>query len=345
MLDRAGALLGPLTTLGLGGPARRLVVAYDEAEVVEAVRSADGPVLVLGGGSNVVIADAGFDGTVVRIASQGVRIRREDDGVLLEAAAGEDWAGLVDRCVTDRLAGVECLAGIPGLVGATPVQNVGAYGQDVSQTVVEVRAYDRRADEVVALTDCGFGYRWSRFKADPERWVVLAVSYRLAEDGLSLPIRYAELARVLGVEVGQTVPLAEARDAVLALRRGKGMVLDAADPDSRSAGSFFTNPLLDAQQAADLRARLGDGPRPPEYPDGDGRVKVSAAWLIEHAGFRRGHFDGPVGISGKHTLALVNRGGAATEDLLQVAREVLAGVRETFGVELVPEPVLVGVSL
>jgi UDP-N-acetylmuramate dehydrogenase len=345
MQEKAGASLAPLTTLGLGGPARRLVAVYDETEVVEAVRSAEGPVLVLGGGSNVVISDGGFDGTVVRIASQGVRIQRAPDGVLLEAAAGEDWAGLVERCVTERLAGVECLAGIPGLVGATPVQNVGAYGQDVAQTVVEVRAYDRRADEVVTLTDCGFGYRWSRFKADPQRWVVLAVTYRLADDVLSRPIRYAELARTLGVAVGECVPLAEARDAVLALRRGKGMVLDAGDPDSRSAGSFFTNPLLDAGQAADLRTRLGDGPRPPEYPEADGRVKVSAAWLIEHAGFRKGHFEGPVGISGKHTLALVNRGGASTEDLLHVARAVRAGVRERFGVDLVPEPVLVGVVL
>jgi UDP-N-acetylmuramate dehydrogenase len=336
MDTRAEVPLSSYTTLGLGGPATTMVTAYDEDEVVAALRAAAGPVLVLGGGSNLVVADAGFDGTVVRIASQGRVTTPDGDDVLMQVAAGEDWQALVASCVADKLAGVEALAGIPGLVGATPVQNVGAYGQDVSQTIVSVRAYDRAEDEVRTVTDCGFAYRWSRFKAEAPRWVVLSVTYRLTRGITSRPVRYAELAGALGIEQGQSAPLPEVRDAVLALRRRKGMVLDPADPDTRSAGSFFTNPLLDPE---DVPAGA------PSYPDSDGRVKVPAAWLIERAGFSRGHFDGPAGISTKHTLALVNRGGATTADLIAVAREVRDGVRRAFGVELVPEPVLVGVSL
>ena len=342
MRTEHGVPLAAHTTLGLGGPAATMVTAYDETEVVEALRTATGPVLVLGGGSNLVVADEGFAGTVVRIASQGRTATADADAVLLEVAAGEAWDALVASTVDQQLAGIECLAGIPGLVGATPVQNVGAYGQDVSMTVVSVRAYDRTRDEVVTIHDCGFGYRWSRFKAEAQRWVVLAVTYRLERSVRSAPVRYAELARTLGVQVGGTAPLTEVRDAVLALRRGKGMVLDPADPDTRSAGSFFTNPLLDAEDLQALRDRGFD---PPTFPDGSGRVKVSAAWLIERAGFGKGHFDGSAGISSKHTLALVNRGGATTEDLLTVARAVRDGVREVFGVALVPEPVLVGTSL
>ncbi|MCU1673588.1 MAG: UDP-N-acetylmuramate dehydrogenase [Frankiales bacterium] len=332
MLVRQNAPLAPLTTLRLGGPAQTLVTAYDEDEVVEAVRSAPGPLLVLGGGSNVVLPDEGFAGTVVRVAARGLGVRRDGDQVLVDASAGEDWDALVASTVADGLAGFECLSGIPGLVGGTPVQNVGAYGQDVAQTTVQVRAYDRGTDQVVELTNLGFAYRWSRFKAELDRFVVLGVTYRLRDDPLGGPVRYPELARSLGVEVGAQVPLADVRDAVLALRRSKGMVLDAADPDTRSAGSFFTNPLLDP---ADVPAGA------PAYPEPDGRVKVSAAWLIEQAGFGKGAFDGPVGISSKHTLALVNRGGGTTADLLRVARAVRDGVRERFGVDLVPEPVLV----
>ena len=332
----AGELLSSHTTLGLGGPAASMVTAYDEAEIVAALRAAPGPVLVLGGGSNLVVADEGFAGTVVRIASRGHTSTLDGDDVWLEVAAGEDWDGLVAMTVEHHLSGIECLAGIPGLVGATPVQNVGAYGQDVSQTIASVRAYDRDRDLVVTVRDPGFAYRWSRFKAEAPRWVVLAVTYRLRDSPTSQPIRYGELARVLGVDVDGTAPLAEVRDAVLSLRRRKGMVLDPADPDTRSAGSFFTNPLLDA---ADVPAGA------PSYPEPDGRRKVPAAWLIEQAGFGRGAFDGPAGISSKHTLALVNRGGATTADLLRVAGAVRDGVRERFGVELVPEPVLVGVEL
>ena len=339
MLERSDVPLAPLTTLRVGGPARRLVTVYDEAELVTAVRVADDagePVLVLGGGSNLLLPDEGFDGTVVRIAVRGLAGRRDGDRVLLDA---------------DQPVGVEALSGIPGLVGASPVQNIGAYGQDVSQTVTAVRAYDRRAREVVVLSpeQCQFSYRHSAFKASPARWVVLAVQFALAEGSLSAPVRYAELARRLGVELGEPAPLTEVREAVLALRRGKGMVLDAADPDTRSAGSFFTNPLLAPDDAAALRERvrlrLGDDARAPEWPEPDGRVKTSAAWLIERAGFGRGAFDGPAGLSGKHTLALVNRGGATSADLKRVARAVRDGVREVFGVELVPEPVVVGEPL
>ena len=323
MEEHADVLLSSYTTLGLGGPAARMVTAYDEDEIVAAVRAAPGDVLVLGGGSNLVISDDGFDGTVVRVASQGRTTTRDGDTVRLEVAAGESWDDLVTWCVGEQLSGVECLAGIPGLVGATPIQNVGAYGQDVSETVVSVRAYDRRTDEVRTIDDCGFAYRSSRFKAEAPRWVVLSVTYRLQRTTESRPVRYAELARALGVEVGQPAPLGQVRDAVLALRRRKGMVLDPHDVDTRSAGSFFTNPLLDPAQLEALRAR---GVAPPSYPESDGRAKVPAAWLIEQAGFSKGDFDGPVGISSKHALALVNRGGARAEDL-------------------VPEPVLVGISL
>ena len=351
MLDRRDVALAPLTTLRLGGPARRLVTVHEEAELVETVRRADAeaePLLVLGGGSNVVLPDEGFDGTVVRIAVHGLAARRDGDQVLLDAAAGQEWEGFVAMCVADRLVGIEALSGIPGLVGASPVQNVGAYGQEVSQTVTAVRAYDRPAGEVVVLdaAQCAFSYRHSTFKASPGRYVVLAVQWGLVEGELSAPVRYAELARVLGVDLGQRAPLGEVREAVLALRRGKGMVLDAADPDTRSAGSFFTNPLLDAAAAGALRARvrerLGEDVRAPEWPDRDGRVKVSAAWLLERAGYGKGYGAGPVGVSGKHTLALVNRGGGSTADLRAVARELREGVRAAFGVELVPEPVVLG---
>lgn len=343
MLDRADVPLAPLTTLRLGGPAKRLVTAYDEASVVDVVRDADAagePVLVLGGGSNVVLPDEGFAGTVVRVAVHGLSAQQDDDRVLLTAGAGEEWDCFVGLCVADRLAGVEALSGIPGLVGGSPVQNIGAYGQDVAQTLTAVRAYDRRQREVVTLTDLEFSYRNSVFKAEPGRWVVLAVTFALQLSERSAPVGYAELARSLGVEVGERAPLGEVREAVLALRRGKGMVLDAGDPDTRSAGSFFTNPLLTGDQLRDLLGRAQTPP--PTWPEPDGRTKVSAAWLIERSGFGKGAFDGPVGISSKHTLALVNRGGGTTADLRRVASAVRDGVRERFGVTLVPEPVFVG---
>jgi UDP-N-acetylmuramate dehydrogenase len=270
-----------------------------------------------------------------------VTLAREGETARVDLAAGEPWDDAVARAVADGLSGVEALSGIPGLSGATPIQNVGAYGQEVADVLSSVRVLDRGSGRVVDLdrAACGFGYRDSAFKRSPGRYLVLAVTLRLGRSAVSQPVRYAELAAALEVPVGATVPLAAARSAVLALRRSKGMVLDADDPDTASAGSFFTNPLLSAAEAAALPVSA------PRFPQPDGRVKTSAAWLIEHAGFGRGYGRGPVRVSGKHTLALTNRGGATTEDLLVLAGEIRAGVRAAYGVELVAEPVLVGCSL
>jgi UDP-N-acetylmuramate dehydrogenase len=340
--------LSGYTTLRLGGPAARLVEAATDEQLRAAVvagTSAGEPLLLLAGGSNVVVADAGFPGTVVRIATRG--IAREGD--VLHVAAGEPWDAFVAHAVAGGLAGIECLSGIPGSVGATPIQNVGAYGQEVSETIVSVRVLDRATGEITDLApeDCAFSYRSSAFKRQPARRVVLRVSYALTPGGQSEPIRYAELARTLGVEVGATAPVAAVREAVLGLRRGKGMVLDPADPDSVSAGSFFTNPILTPAQFAALQERvaatLGDGARPPAFPEAGGDVKTSAAWLIERAGFTRGHGDPEgIAISSKHVLALTNRGGGTTAGLVTLAREIADGVEATFGVTLTPEPVFVG---
>ena len=345
------APLAPLSTFRLGGPATRLVTATTDAEVIDVVREADAagtPLLVIGGGSNLVIGDKGFEGTALVLATKGYSL----DGTSLELAAGEIWTDAVARTVEAGLAGIECLAGIPGSAGATPIQNVGAYGQEVSSTITEVVAYDRRTGETVTLAneDCGFSYRHSRFKSDPERYVVLRVRFSLEDaEGLSAPLRYAETARALGVEAGDRVPLASARETVLKLRAGKGMVLDPEDHDTWSAGSFFTNPILTDTDFAAFRARvrerLGDGVEPPAYPAGEGHTKTSAAWLIDKSGFTKGYGDGPARISTKHTLALTNRGSATTEDLLALAREVVVGVHDAFGITLVNEPVTVGVSL
>lgn len=337
------------TTLRLGGPAREWVRVTTEAELVDAVREADAsgtPVLLLGGGSNLVVADAGFDGRVVEVATSGVRVDADAcSGASVTVAAGEGWDDLVARSVEQGWTGVEALSGIPGAVGATPIQNVGAYGQDVAQTISRVRAWDRvdHSQRTFAAPDCGFSYRHSRFKTDPGRYVVLDVTFQLGLGGLGAPVAYAELARTLGVPQDERAPLAEVREAVLGLRRGKGMVLDAADHDTWSAGSFFTNPFLTPTQADALP---DDAPR---WVQPDGTVKSSAAWLIEHAGFARGHVSAAAGervsLSTKHTLALTNRGGATTTELLTLAREVRDGVETAFGVRLVSEPVTVGCSI
>jgi UDP-N-acetylmuramate dehydrogenase len=383
---REQVMLAGYTTLGVGGPAARFVDAGTDDQVIAEVRDADAtgePVLVLGGGSNLVVADEGFPGTVVHVATSGVEIVSDHEGgVTVAVAAGEDWDRMAERCVAEGLSGIECLSGIPGLAGATPIQNVGAYGQEVSETVVTVRAYDRLRDTLVTLAnaECGFGYRTSAFKrsvgpqrgraaldvaAATGRFVVLGVTFRLSRDPLSAPVRYGELARMLGVGDGGRAPLADVRSAVLALRRGKGMVLDPADPDTRSAGSFFTNPVLDLGQLADVQRRAAAKAgravgeiSVPHFPAGDGqggqdgqggRVKVPAAWLIEQAGFGKGYpGDGGARISSKHTLALVNPdgpGGASSASLVGLAREIRDGVRQAFGVELVNEPVLVGAEL
>jgi UDP-N-acetylmuramate dehydrogenase len=347
-------LLAGLTTLGVGGPARRFLRASTEAELIEAVRDADGrgePLLILGGGSNLVIADAGFPGTVVQVATRG--IHQEPDGadaVLLTVAAGQDWDGVVASCVGTGLAGLECLSGIPGLTGATPIQNVGAYGQEVAGVITTVRIYDRESGEVTTLAaqDCGFGYRTSMFKRDGSgRRVVLGVTFRLRPSDWSGPVQYAELARCLDVPEGGRAPLAAVREAVLTLRRGKGMVADPADPDSRSAGSFFTNPVLDDAQFAVLQKLVGEDTVIPRFPAGPGQVKVPAAWLIGQAGFGKG-YPGRAGrarISSKHTLALVNPGDATAADIAGLAREIRDQVRDELGVELACEPVLVGLIL
>ena len=351
--ERFDAPLAELTTLGLGGPAGRLIEASTEQEVLEAVATADArgePLLVIAGGSNLVIADAGFDGTVLRIIPRGVVVKDRGDRVELRVAAGEPWDALVARCVADGLAGIECLAGIPGFTGATPIQNVGAYGQQVADTIISVRVYDRKARAVVELTgrQCAFAYRTSRLRRSA-RYVVLGVSFALERSAVGRPVRYPELARALGIELGDRPPLLAVHGAVLALRRRKGMVIDPRDPDSRSAGSFFVNPVLSAEEFLHLgrrvAQRLGAQVRPPAWPEAHGRIKTSAAWLIEWAGFDRGYGEGRVGISSKHTLALVNRGGATSAELLSLARELRGGVLEAFGLGLEPEPTLVGAAL
>jgi UDP-N-acetylmuramate dehydrogenase len=345
--------LSELTTLRLGGPPARLIDAESEAALIAAVAECDDrgePVLLLGGGSNVVVADEGFPGTVIRVRSRGVAVDAKgcdpDDlaacgGLLVSVAAGETWDDLVMRAVGEGWIGVEALSGIPGSVGATPMQNVGAYGQEVAQTIWSVRTYDRetRMIRTFANAECGFAYRTSRFKGS-NRYVILGVTYQLLQGTLSASVRYAELARLLDVDIGARAKLGDVRAAVIELRRAKGMVLDPADHDTWSVGSFFTNPVLDANQAAALPAAA------PRWPMADGRVKTSAAWLIEHSGFGRG-YPGPgrrVSLSHKHTLALTNRGDATTADLITLAREVRDGVARTFGVELVNEPMLVGCS-
>lgn len=335
------------TTLRVGGPAKRWIEPETEADLIDVVRSADEagvPLLVLGGGSNVVVADEGFDGTVVHTGRlRGVHT--EDvaacSGAFLNVAAGEPWDAFVATTVADEQVGIEALSGIPGLVGATPIQNVGAYGQEVSQTIARVRVYDRAEKGVVtrSAVECHFGYRSSLFKAVPDRFVVLSVSFQFRLGTLSMPIRYAELARTLGVEPGARAPLADVRAAVLDLRRGKGMVLDAEDHDTWSAGSFFTNPVVSAAVAGALPAEA------PRFPQPDGRTKTSAAWLIEHAGFSRGYGSGLARLSTRHALAITNRGGATAAAVVALAREIRDGVAEAYGIWLVPEPVLVGTSL
>ncbi|WP_373696248.1 UDP-N-acetylmuramate dehydrogenase [Actinomycetospora flava] len=351
------ALLAPHTTLGLGGPARRLVRATTADEVVERARAADGadePLLLVGGGSNLVVGDAGFAGTALLLDHRGHEVvERDADSVVLHAAAGHDWDALVADTVADGLGGLECLSGIPGRTGATPVQNVGAYGVEVADLLVGVDLYARRTGRrgPAAASDLDLGYRTSRLKGarNVDGEIVLGVRFRLTTDGLSAPIRYAELARVLDVAPGSRVPVADAREAVLGLRRAKGMVLDPDDADSRSAGSFFTNPVVDTETAARVAARTEERGQVPvtAWPQPDGRVKLSAAALIERAGIPRGHpgVHSPVRVSTKHTLALTHRGGGTTDDLLALARDVRDHVAVAFGIVLEPEPVLVACAL
>jgi UDP-N-acetylmuramate dehydrogenase len=338
--------LGPLTTFGIGGPAEYFI----EATTLEAVResiqfskSKQLPVFVLGGGSNVLIADAGFHGVVIKVAIPGIEWRSEGGNAIVSAGAGEDWDAFVAFCVDHDFAGVECLSGIPGSVGGTPVQNVGAYGQEVSDVLVEVQAYDRQTDAIVNLSvrDCGFSYRTSIFNTTArDRYVVLRVTYSLIEHG-EATIRYPDLEREFAGVSGKPA-LADVRSAVRRIRARKAMLIVAGDADSRSAGSFFKNPILSAAEFVDLQARAGLDP--PRWHAGNGRLKTSAAWLIEHAGFTKGYSLGQAAISSKHTLALVNKGGASAADIVRLADEIRARVKERFGVALVHEPVFVGAS-
>lgn len=338
--------LAPHTTIQLGGPARYFAACRTLEEIRYALRWAAGekvPVQVLGGGSNVLFADEGFAGLVLKVEVPGLRFAETEGGVLVEAAAGQSWDGLVAACVERGLAGLECLSGIPGLVGATPIQNVGAYGQEVKDTIVEVRGLDRRTLEPVvwANAECGFAYRQSRFKgADRDRYLITEVCYRLEPEGVP-QIRYPELRRHLGeaAALGRgRAALAAVREAVLQLRRGKSMVFDLQDPDARSVGSFFLNALLSETEFAAFAARLGEA-QPPAFPSPEG-IKVPAAWLVEQAGFPKGFRRGGAGVSSKHTLALVNCGGT-TRQLLELAEEIRAQVRARFGIALEIEPVVI----
>ncbi|MCT1557526.1 UDP-N-acetylmuramate dehydrogenase [Helcobacillus massiliensis] len=361
--------LSDLTTLRIGGEIDEVIDARTPEEIIDAVRTADEagqPLLVLGGGSNLVASDAPFRGTVVRTLPPAepaqvrpIIITTEDrgdiDGLVITHAAGTVWDDAVRHAIEHGASGTEALSGIPGSVGATPIQNVGAYGQDVSATIAEVEVWDRHdcARRVLTPAELAFGYRMSVLKATPytggtpsatNRWVVLSVTFHQEKSDLSAPIRYPELAGRLGVEVGERAPSAEVREAVLQIRGSKGMVLDEADHDTWSAGSFFTNPILTAEQAA----ALPDGA--PQFPAGDGRIKSSAAWLISHAGIDRGftlQADGEVraSVSTKHSLALTNRGGASSEDIRLLAREVQRRVQDHFGIALEPEPVRLGLDL
>ncbi|TVZ07326.1 UDP-N-acetylmuramate dehydrogenase [Trebonia kvetii] len=367
-------VLSDYTTLGLGGPAKTFVSASLDDTLTAAVRSADAarePVLVIGGGSNLVIADAGFDGTVIHVNTRGVSyapVRDAADSVDVTVAAGEDWDDVVAATIAEGLAGLECLSGIPGRVGGTPVQNVGAYGHEVAEVITQVRVYDRQEGQIRIIPNefCTFAYRTSLFKSGrPEsliswpdgpsgqippqpRHVVLDVTFRLARQSLSTPVKYAELAAELGVAMGEQAGADEVRSAVLKIRARKGMVLNPGDPDTRSAGSFFTNPVISAGEFARVEtaaAALGAGPVP-RFAAGDGFVKVPAAWLIEHSGFAKG-YGAPASarVSSKHTLALINAGDATTADLVALAREIVSGVRAAYGVTLTPEPILIGVAL
>ena len=365
MPGEAAVKLAPLTTVGVGGPARRYVEATSEREIIDGVRAADEAgedLLIIGGGSNLVIADEGYPGTVLRIASTGFDVDDADatrGRVMVTVQAGQPWDELVEATVLHAWSGLEALSGIPGLTGATPVQNVGAYGADVSQTVATVRTWDREANVVktFANPDLQFGYRDSVLKQTTTngspRFVVLTVQFQLAPSRLSAPIRYAELARSLAVEAGERAKANDVRSEVLRLRASKGMVLDPADRDTYSTGSFFTNPIVAAEVAGQLPETA------PRWPVGD-QMKLSAAWLIDKSGFGKGFglegtangsvdgysvAGGRASLSTKHTLAITNRGSANAEDIVAIARTVRDGVQDKFGIRLVPEPLLIGCAL
>jgi UDP-N-acetylmuramate dehydrogenase len=336
--------LAPMTTFRIGGPARYFLQAPTDEAVLQAVQFAkekNFSLFVLGGGSNLLVSDAGFPGLVLRIDIKGIEWESDRDRTIVYAGAGEEWDRLTESCVERDLAGIECLSGIPGSVGGTPVQNVGAYGQEVSEVLVSVRAYDRQTDSIVELSreQCAFSYRTSLFNTiEKDRYIVLRVTYSLRNGGPP-SVRYADVQREFDNSPAPPT-LQQVRAAVRRIRARKAMLLVEGDLDCRSAGSFFKNPIISEKEFGELQSRAGSGV--PRYPASPGNVKTAAAWLIEQAGFSKGYSLGPAGLSTKHTLALVNKGGAKAEDILLLAREIGDRVFERFGIELIPEPVFVG---
>ena len=335
--------LNQYTSLRVGGPAKNFVEVATESEIIAAIEAAgDAPILIIGGGSNVLISDSGFEGTVIHIANNQAESEVDAcSGATLTIGAGEDWDSFVATTISRGFAGLETLSGIPGTVGAAPIQNIGAYGHEVSEFITRVRTYDRQAKAIKTFTnsECEFEYRNSIFKRNPGRYIVLSVQFQIRRGEISTPITYVELAKKLGIEVGDKAPVIDTRKAVMELRSAKGMLLNPDDKDSWSAGSFFTNPII----AADVAATLPEAA--PKWPLADGRVKTSAAWLIENSGINKGHTRGGARVSTKHVLALTNSGSATAAELVELAREVRASVAAKFGITLEPEVNLVGISL
>lgn len=335
--------LNQYTSLRVGGPAKKLVEVSTEAEIISAIEAAgDSPVLILGGGSNVLIADSGFEGTVIHIANNQAESEIDAcSGATLTIGAGENWDHFVVTTINRGFAGLETLSGIPGTVGATPIQNIGAYGHEVSEFITRVRTYDRQAKAIKTFSnaECEFEYRNSHFKKHPGRYIVLSVQFQLRIGEISTPITYAELATKLGIAVGEKASVVDTRNAVMSLRAAKGMLLNPDDKDSWSAGSFFTNPIVSPEVAASLPEGA------PQWPTADGNVKTSAAWLIQNSGIDKGLTHGGARVSTKHVLALTNTGSATAEEITQLAREVRTKVQEKFGITLEPEVNLVGIIL
>jgi UDP-N-acetylmuramate dehydrogenase len=335
--------LDKYTSLRVGGPAKSIVNVSTEDEIIAAIEAAgDSPVLIIGGGSNVLISDNGFEGTVIHIANNQAESEVDAcSGATLTIGAGEDWDQFVATTISRGFAGLETLSGIPGTVGAAPIQNIGAYGHEVSEFITRVRTYDRQVKAIKTFTnaECEFEYRNSHFKKHPGRYIVLSVQFQIRTGEISTPITYVELAKKLGIEVGEKAPVVDTRKAVMELRAAKGMLLNPNDKDSWSAGSFFTNPIV----STEIASALPEGA--PKWPTSDGRVKTSAAWLIEHSGIDKGQSHGGAAVSKKHVLALTNTGSATAEEITQLAREIRAAVQAKFGITLEPEVNLVGITL
>lgn len=335
--------LNQYTSLRVGGPAKNFLEVSTEDEIVAAIEAAgDTPILIIGGGSNVLIADSGFEGTVIRIANNQAESEVDAcSGATLTIGAGENWDSFVATTISRGYAGLETLSGIPGTVGAAPIQNIGAYGHEVSEFITRVRTYDRTAKAIKTFTnsECEFEYRNSIFKRNPGRYIVLSVQFQIRRGEFSTPITYAELAKKLGIEVGEKASVVETRRAVMELRASKGMLLNPEDKDSWSAGSFFTNPIVSIEMASTLPEGA------PRWPQPDGRIKTSAAWLIESSGIDKGQSHGGARISTKHVLALTNSGTATAAEICELARDVRAAVESKYGITLEPEVNLVGIAL